>query len=143
MFNNPAYSGASILVAGPEFGVGSSREHAVWALSDWGLRAVLAPSFGDIFAGNAVKDGLLPVELPAAAIAQLWDRIEADPSATVTVDLVEKQVAIGVSSWAFAVDDGVRRRLLEGLDDIALTLRFRDKIESFEGQRYPFYPVVA
>jgi 3-isopropylmalate/(R)-2-methylmalate dehydratase small subunit len=143
VLNNPGYAGASILVAGPEFGVGSSREHAVWALSDWGMRAVVAPSFGDIFAGNAVKGGLLPVELPAAVIARLWDRIEADPTQPMTVDLVEKRVSIGVSSWAFAVDDGVRRRMLDGLDDIALTLRQRGKIESFEGQRYPFYPVVA
>src|SRR3982751_2326383 len=88
VLNNPVYAGASILVAGPEFGTGSSREHAVWALRDWGFRAVLAPRFGDIFRGNALKDGLLPVELDGAAVATLWDAVEADPALAVTVDLV-------------------------------------------------------
>lgn len=143
VLNDPRYTGASILVAGPEFGVGSSREHAVWALSDWGFRVVIAAGFGDIFQGNAVKDGLLPVELPGVAIAQLWDRIEADPTTPVIVDLVEKRVVTGDSSWAFTIDDGIRWRLMEGLDDIGLTLRHEAEIESFESQRYGFYPAVA
>jgi 3-isopropylmalate/(R)-2-methylmalate dehydratase small subunit len=143
VLNDPRYAGASILVAGPEFGVGSSREHAVWALSDWGIRAVVAAGFGDIFRSNAVKDGLLPVELADEAIAVLWERIEADPTTSVTVDLVEKRVVTGDSSWAFTIDDGTRWRLMEGLDDIGLTLRYETEIESFESRRYGFYPVVA
>src|ERR671929_304210 len=92
VLNNPAYQGASILVAGPEFGTGSSREHAVWALRDWGFKAVISPRFGDIFRGNALKDGLLPVELDTAAVETLWDLAERDPSAEITVDLAERQV---------------------------------------------------
>src|SRR5437763_6741945 len=92
VLNNEAYAGASILVAGTEFGTGSSREHAVWALRDWGFRAVIAPRFGDIFRGNALKGGLLPVELPADAVAELWDAIEADPNLSITVDLATREV---------------------------------------------------
>src|SRR5919206_1775234 len=92
VLNDPAYAGASILVAGPEFGTGSSREHAVWALRDWGFRAVLSPRFGDIFRGNALKEGLLPVELELPIIEQLWDLTESDPSVTVTVDLILREV---------------------------------------------------
>src|SRR5687767_10613610 len=92
VLNNPAYAGASILVAGPEFGTGSSREHAVWALRDWGFRPVVSPRFGDIFRGNALKEGLLPVELELKAVEALWDLLEQDPATPVTVDLVERQV---------------------------------------------------
>src|SRR3712207_4813503 len=101
VLNQPAYAGATILVAGPEFGTGSSREHAVWALQDWGFRAVIAPRFGDIFRGNALKGGLLPVELPADAVAQLWDAVEADPQLMVTVDLEKREVLAAQQVWPF------------------------------------------
>src|SRR3989442_10954363 len=98
VLNDERYSGASILVAGPEFGTGSSREHAVWALRDWGFRTVIAPGFGDIFRGNALKDGLLPVELELAAVQGLWDAVEADPALAVTVDLQRREVRAGPAS---------------------------------------------
>jgi 3-isopropylmalate/(R)-2-methylmalate dehydratase small subunit len=143
VLNNPAYAGASILVAGPEFGTGSSREHAVWALRDWGVRAVIAPRFGDIFRGNALKEGLLPVELELAAIETLWALAETDPAAEVTVDLTAREVRTGDSTWAFPLDDFSRWRLLEGLDDIGLTLRHEAAIGEYEQRRLPFLPVVA
>src|SRR3954470_11866539 len=132
VLNNAAYAGASILVAGPEFGTGSSREHAVWALRDWGFRVVVAPRFGDIFRGNALKDGMLPIELEIGAVETLWDLAEADPTAQITVDLLAKQVVAGGNTWDFALDDFSRWRLLEGLDDIGLTLRHIAQIEAFE-----------
>src|SRR5437773_4434728 len=143
VLNNPAYDGASILVAGPEFGTGSSREHAVWALRDWGFRAVLAPRFGDIFRGNALKEGLLPVELDPAAIETLWDNAEFDQAFEVTVDLAAREVRTSVGTWAFPLDDFSRWRLLEGLDDIGLTLRHDDLIGGYESRRPAFKPVVA
>src|SRR3954465_5742039 len=105
VLNNEGDDGASILVAGPEFGTGSSREHAVWALRDWGFKAVIAPRFGDIFRGNALKDGLLPVELDAAAVETLWDAVEAAPSLPVTVDLSAREVRAADRVWAFPMDD--------------------------------------
>ncbi|MFV2086064.1 3-isopropylmalate dehydratase small subunit [Micromonospora sp. LOL_021] len=143
VLNNPSYSGASILVAGPEFGTGSSREHAVWALRDWGFRAVLSPRFGDIFRGNALKEGLLPVELEMPAIEELWSLVEADPAAEVTVDLASREVRAGSSGWSFPIDDFSRWRLMEGLDDIGLTLRHESAITEYERGRLPFKPVVA
>lgn len=143
VLNNPSYSGASILVAGPEFGTGSSREHAVWALRDWGFRAVLSPRFGDIFRGNALKEGLLPVELEMPAIEELWSLVEADPAVEVTVDLASREVRAGVSGWSFPIDDFSRWRLMEGLDDIGLTLRHESAITEYEHERLPFKPVVA
>ncbi|MDG4767266.1 3-isopropylmalate dehydratase small subunit [Solwaraspora sp. WMMD406] len=143
VLNNPSYSGASILVAGPEFGTGSSREHAVWALRDWGFRAVLSPRFGDIFRGNALKEGLLPVELELPAIEQLWSLVEADPTAEVTVDLTTREVRAGGTAWSFPIDDFSRWRLIEGLDDIGLTLRHESAITEYEQGRLPFKPVVA
>jgi 3-isopropylmalate/(R)-2-methylmalate dehydratase small subunit len=142
VLNDPAYAGASILVAGPEFGTGSSREHAVWALRDWGFRAVVAPGFGDIFRGNALKEGLLPVELESSAVEALWALVEADPTVSVTVDLAHRELRAGVLSWPFALDDFSRWRLLEGLDDIGLTLRHEAAISSYEGRRASFLPVV-
>jgi 3-isopropylmalate/(R)-2-methylmalate dehydratase small subunit len=142
VLNNPAYAGASILVAGPEFGTGSSREHAVWALRDWGFRVVIAPRFGDIFRGNALKDGLLPVELEAAAIEVLWDAVEADPALAVTVDLRAREVRAGGNVWAFPLDDFSRWRLLEGLDDISLTLRHEDAVAAYEERRPEWKPAV-
>jgi 3-isopropylmalate/(R)-2-methylmalate dehydratase small subunit len=143
VLNDAAYSGASILVAGPEFGTGSSREHAVWALRDWGFRAVISPRFGDIFRGNALKEGLLPVELELKAVEEIWDRIEADPTTEVTVDLVAREVRVGESNWAFPLDDHSRWRLMEGLDDIGLTLRHAAEISAFEATRPSFLPSVA
>jgi 3-isopropylmalate/(R)-2-methylmalate dehydratase small subunit len=143
VLNNPAYAGASVLIAGPEFGTGSSREHAVWALQDWGFRAVVAPRFGDIFRGNALKGGLLPVELPVEAVTELWDLIEASPREEITVDLESRKVVAGQRSWPFQLDDFSRWRLLEGLDDIGLTLRHEAAIDAFEGSREAWFPVVS
>ena len=143
VLNDPTYSGSSILVAGPEFGTGSSREHAVWALRDWGFAAVLAPRFGDIFRGNALKEGLLPVELELTAIESLWDAIDADPALAVTVDLVARQVRAGALNWSFPMDDFSRWRLMEGFDDIGLTLRNEPTIGAYEATRQSFKPVVA
>jgi len=135
VLNNPVYAGASILVAGEEFGTGSSREHAVWALSDYGFRVVIAPRFGDIFRGNSLKQGLLTVELPQAAVETLWDTVEQSPTTTVEVDLAAREVRCADRSWPFALDDFSRWRLMEGLDDIGLTLRHEDAIAAFEAQR--------
>lgn len=143
VLNDESYSGASILVAGPEFGTGSSREHAVWALRDWGFRVVLAPRFGDIFRGNALKGGLLPVELELKAIEEIWGRIEADPSTSITVDLAARQVQVGGVNWGFPLDEFSRWRLMEGLDDIGLTLRHEPLIGAFEASRQPFLPTIA
>jgi 3-isopropylmalate/(R)-2-methylmalate dehydratase small subunit len=142
VLNDARYSGASILVAGPEFGTGSSREHAVWALRDWGFAAVLAPRFGDIFRGNALKEGLLPVELELSAIERLWEAVEADPTTAVTVDLESREVRAAGLTWPFPIDDFSRWRLLEGLDDIGLTLRHDALIATFETTRPAFTPVV-
>src|SRR5689334_20086725 len=142
VLNDQRYSGASILITGPEFGTGSSREHAVWALRDWGFRAVVAPRFGDIFRGNALKEGLLPVELDLADVETLWAAIEADPTLAVTVDLENRQLRAGAHEWAFPLDDFSRWRLLEGLDDIGLTLRHEPSITAFEQGRPEWTPVV-
>ena len=143
VLNNPGYAGASILVAGHRFGVGSSREHAVWALADYGFRAVIAPSFGDIFRNNALKGGLLPVVLSEKVVGELWVALEERPGTEVTVDLVERQVRIPDATWSFELDDHSRWRLLEGLDDIGLTLRHADAIAVFETTRPSFKPAVA
>jgi 3-isopropylmalate/(R)-2-methylmalate dehydratase small subunit len=143
VLNNPAYAGASILVAGPEFGTGSSREHAVWALRDWGFRAVVAPRFGDIFRGNALKEGLLPVELELKAVEALWELAEREPTAPVTVDLTAREVRADGGTWSFPLDDFSRWRLLEGLDDLGLTLRHEAGISAYERRRAGFLPVVG
>jgi 3-isopropylmalate/(R)-2-methylmalate dehydratase small subunit len=143
VLNQERYDGATILIAGSDFGTGSSREHAVWALRDFGFKAVLSPRFGDIFRGNALKEGLLPVELDIAAIEILWNAVELDPSTAITVDLVERQVSAAGRSWPFPLDDFSRWRLLEGLDDIGLTLRNESAIRQYEASRLPFKPVVA
>ena len=143
VLNDERYAGASILVAGPEFGTGSSREHAVWALRDWGFKAVLSPRFGDIFRGNALKEGLLPVELDLAAIEELWRAVEADPALAVTVDLRAREVRTAVGTWAFPLDDFSRWRLLEGFDDISLTLRHDALIGEYESRRPAFKPAVT
>jgi 3-isopropylmalate/(R)-2-methylmalate dehydratase small subunit len=143
VLNDPAYAGASILVAGHRFGVGSSREHAVWALQDYGFRAVIAPSFGDIFRNNALKGGLLPVVLQEKVIQELWILLEERPGVELTVDLVEQQVRGPELNWPFSVDEHSRWRLMEGLDDIGLTLRHDDAIAEYEALRPSWTPVVA
>jgi 3-isopropylmalate/(R)-2-methylmalate dehydratase small subunit len=143
VLNDPVYSGATVLVAGARFGVGSSREHAVWALQDFGFRAVIAPSYGDIFRNNALKGGLLPVVLPEDAVESLWRLVEATPGAELTVDLVEREVRGSHVTWAFSLDDHSRWRLIEGLDDIGLTLRHQSAIADFEASRPSWRPRVA
>jgi 3-isopropylmalate/(R)-2-methylmalate dehydratase small subunit len=142
VLNNPAFAGATILVAGPEFGTGSSREHAVWALRDHGFRAVISPRFGDIFRGNALKDGLLPIELGEDFVETLWAAVERDPQLPVTVDLPARQLRADGHEWAFPLDDFSRWRLMEGLDDIGLTLRHVAAIDAYEQRRPEWTPVV-
>jgi 3-isopropylmalate/(R)-2-methylmalate dehydratase small subunit len=143
VLNQPTYKGATILVAGPDFGTGSSREHAVWALLDYGFKVVISPRFGDIFRGNSLKAGLLTVQLPEKIVQRLWDDIEADPSTEVTVDLTERDVRWSGESHGFELDDYTRWRLLEGLDDIGLTLRHTDAIETYAAARKPWLPHIA
>ncbi|GGS58804.1 3-isopropylmalate dehydratase small subunit [Planobispora rosea] len=143
ILNQPAYQGASILVSGPDFGTGSSREHAVWALQQYGFRVVIAERFGDIFRNNATKMGLLPVVLPAGTVEALQTAAEADPELEVTVDLGERQVRWGGESAGFEIDDYTRWRLMEGLDDIGLTLRNADDIAAYENGRQPWLPTTV
>jgi 3-isopropylmalate/(R)-2-methylmalate dehydratase small subunit len=145
VLNRPAYDGATILVAGTDFGIGSSREHAVWALVDYGFRVVIAPRFGDIFRTNATKAGLLPVGLPEETVAALQDAAEADPAGVVIVDLAAREVrhATAPIRAPFDIDDYTRWRLMEGLDDIGLTLRYGDDVARFEGGRPAWLPVTA
>jgi 3-isopropylmalate/(R)-2-methylmalate dehydratase small subunit len=143
VLNNPAYAGATILVAGPNFGTGSSRQHAVWALRDWGFKVVIAARFGDIFRGNALKEGLLPVQLDQKAVEALWDMAESEPAKEIVVDLADRQVRVDDASWQFPIDDFSRWRLMEGLDDIGLTLRHEQMITTYEKSRPVFKPVVA
>jgi 3-isopropylmalate/(R)-2-methylmalate dehydratase small subunit len=141
VLNQPQYQGATILVAGSDFGTGSSREHAVWALTDYGFRVVIAPRFGDIFRSNSTKAGLLPVVLSPADVEALQD-LAADDE--VTVDLDARVVRYGDGKQApFEIDDYTRWRLMEGLDDIGLTLRHADAIADFETSRPEFLPVTA
>jgi 3-isopropylmalate/(R)-2-methylmalate dehydratase small subunit len=177
VLNEPAYAGATILIAGTDFGIGSSREHAVWALADYGFRAVIAPRFGDIFRTNATKAGLLPVRLPADVVSALHDAVESDPATQITVDLDDRTVscpaagglaasgpvaASGAAATSdapaasgapavggrglnvpFEIDDYTRWRLMEGLDDIGLTLRNAGEITEFERHRPSWLPVTS
>ena len=141
VLNRPEHEGATVLIAGPDFGTGSSREHAVWALQDYGFRVVLSSRFADIFYGNSLKGGLLTVLLPQEVIDHLWKTVEADPAAEITVDLAEREVRAPGVHESFELDDYTRWRLLEGLDDIALTLRHTDTITEFESGRRSWAPV--
>jgi 3-isopropylmalate/(R)-2-methylmalate dehydratase small subunit len=132
VLNDARYAGASVLVAGTEFGIGSSREHAVWALHDYGFRVVLSSRFGDIFRGNSLKNGLLTVVLEQAVIERLWTLIESEPSAPITVDLVDRQVRFAGAAIGFELAEDVRQRLLDGADDITLTLRNAQQIAEYE-----------
>ncbi|KQX07260.1 MULTISPECIES: 3-isopropylmalate dehydratase small subunit [unclassified Leifsonia] len=140
VLNRPEYQGARILITGPDFGTGSSREHAVWALRDFGFDVVLSPRFGDIFRGNSGKQGLLAGEVAEPDIEALWAIIEAQPGIELTVDLVERKVTAGSFSVPFEIDDYTRWRLIEGLDDIGLTLRDADRIDRFEQTRESWRP---
>jgi 3-isopropylmalate/(R)-2-methylmalate dehydratase small subunit len=140
VLNQPQYAGASILVAGPEFGTGSSREHAVWALENYGFRAVISSRFADIFRGNSLKNGLLTVILPQEVVERIWALVEADPSTEVTVDLEAREVRSGDLTASFELDENVRWRLLNGLDDIGITLQQEAEIAAFEATRPSFKP---
>ncbi|GAA4195023.1 3-isopropylmalate dehydratase small subunit [Gryllotalpicola kribbensis] len=140
VLNQAPYQGAEILVAGPDFGTGSSREHAVWALRDYGFKVVLSSRFGDIFRGNSGKQGLLTGVVAEADIERLWAVIEAEPGTRLTVDLEAREVRAGDLTVAFEIDDYTRWRLMEGLDDIGLTLRNEGKITEFEGRREAWRP---
>jgi 3-isopropylmalate/(R)-2-methylmalate dehydratase small subunit len=143
VLNDPAHAGASVLVSGPDFGTGSSREHAVWALQDYGFRAVISARFADIFRGNALGNGLLPVTLPAATVDALLAEIESDPTVEVTVDLDRREVRSPGVTAAFELDDFTRWRLMEGLDDVGLTLRQADAIGVFESSRPGWLPTTT
>jgi 3-isopropylmalate/(R)-2-methylmalate dehydratase small subunit len=140
VLNRPEYQGARVLVAGADFGTGSSREHAVWALRDFGFDVVLSPRFGDIFRGNSGKQGLLAGQITEDDAEALWSAIEASPGIELTVDLVAKTARAGNLTVSFEIDDYTRWRLLEGLDDIGLTLRDEARIADFESQRESWRP---
>jgi 3-isopropylmalate/(R)-2-methylmalate dehydratase small subunit len=140
VLNKPEYADATVLVAGPDFGTGSSREHACWALLDGGFRVVISSRFADIFKNNSTKSGLLTVVLPQAEVEALWAAAEADPTTRVTVDLQEKRVTYGDTTVPFEIDDYTRWRLLEGLDDVGLTERHLSEIEDFEARRPAWLP---
>jgi 3-isopropylmalate/(R)-2-methylmalate dehydratase small subunit len=140
VLNRPEYASASVLVAGPDFGTGSSREHAVWALLDGGFRVVISSRFADIFRNNSTKSGLLTVLLPQPDVEALWTAIEADPTTEVTVDLQAKHVTYGDTTVPFEIDDYTRWRLLKGLDDVGLTERHLGDIESYEKGRSAWLP---
>jgi 3-isopropylmalate/(R)-2-methylmalate dehydratase small subunit len=140
VLNQPQCANASVLVAGPDFGTGSSREHAVWALLDGGFRAVISSRFADIFRNNSTKSGLLTVQLPQAAVESLWARVEAEPATEVTVDLQAKEVRYADTTVPFEIDDYTRWRLLEGLDDVGLTERHLGDVGAYESARPAWLP---
>jgi 3-isopropylmalate/(R)-2-methylmalate dehydratase small subunit len=140
VLNQPERAGATVLVAGPDFGTGSSREHAVWALQNYGFKAVISSRFADIFRGNSLKNGLLTVVLPQETVDRLWALTDKDPTADVTVDLVHRQVRAEGILAEFELDENARWRLLEGLDDISLTLQNEADIATYEASRPAFKP---
>jgi 3-isopropylmalate/(R)-2-methylmalate dehydratase small subunit len=140
VLNQPQYAGATIIVPGPDFGTGSSREHAVWALQNYGFRVVIGSRFGDIFRSNAGKAGLLVARIDQKIVDELWDYVEEHPQAPITVDLQARTITAAGFETDFEIDDYTRWRLLEGLDDIGLTLRQVDAIEAYEARRPSFKP---
>ena len=140
VINNPLYSHGGVLVAGADFGTGSSREHAVWALRDFGFRAVLSPRFGDIFRGNAGKQGLLAAQISEEDAERIWVLIAEEPGREISVDLLARHARVGTLTVPFEIDDYTRWRLLEGLDDIGLTLRDETHITEFESRRASWRP---
>ena len=143
VLNQEPYRNGSVLVAGPDFGTGSSREPAVWALMDYGFRVVLSPRFADIFRGNSGKAGLLAAQMEEADIELLWKQLEAEPGLEITVDLESRTVTAGENTYQFSVDDYTRWRLMEGLDDIGLTLRKEADITAYETKRPAFKPTIT
>jgi 3-isopropylmalate/(R)-2-methylmalate dehydratase small subunit len=145
VLNQPEYTGASILVAGPNFGTGSSREHAVWAIMDYGFEAVISPRFGDIFRNNSTKNGLVPVQVDAEVGDALMRAVEADPTLEITVDVERRVVsapAVGIEA-PFPLDDATQERFLEGLDDIGITLRHVGDIDAYESTRPAWTPTLG
>ena len=145
VLNQPEYAGATILVAGPNFGTGSSREHAVWALMDYGFAAVISPRFGEHLRNNSTKSGLIPVQVDAATGAALLAAVKADPTLEITVDVDRRVVSAPAAAIeaSFPLDDFTRHRLLEGLDDIGLTLRHSEEVASYEQHRPAWMPSVS
>jgi 3-isopropylmalate/(R)-2-methylmalate dehydratase small subunit len=144
VLNQDAYKDATVLVAGPDFGTGSSREHAVWALQNYGFKVVISPRFGDIFRGNSGKAGLLAAQVDDKVVQRLWDYLDAQPGASVSVDLLNRTVSAGDGvdriEDSFTIDDYTRWRLLEGLDDVGITLSHEDDIVAYEKSRPSFKP---
>lgn len=140
VLNQPQYSGATILVAGVDFGTGSSREHAVWALQNYGFKVIISSRFADIFRGNSLKGGLLTVILPQEEVERIWSAVEANPQCAITVDLESRSVSYENQRISFEIDDYTRWRLMEGLDDIGLTMRNIVDVEGFESKRPNFKP---
>ncbi|MHB1473303.1 MAG: 3-isopropylmalate dehydratase small subunit [Dermatophilaceae bacterium] len=140
VLNNPLYAAGSVLVAGPDFGTGSSREHAVWALMNYGFRVVISSRFADIFCGNSSKEGLLTAQASPGDVELIWELLESEPGAEITVDLQLKTITAKGIAATFEVDDYTRWRLLEGLDDIGLTLRHEAEVTAFEGKRPSYMP---
>ena len=140
VLNKAEYKSGTILIAGADFGTGSSREHAVWALQNYGFKVVISSRFADIFRGNSLKGGLLTVILPQEDVEALWSAVEADPEMEISVDLESRKVSYGGKEIEFQLDDYTRWRLMEGLDDIGLTLRHIDSVEKFESNRAKFKP---
>jgi 3-isopropylmalate/(R)-2-methylmalate dehydratase small subunit len=140
VLNQPQFKSATVLVAGADFGTGSSREHAVWALQNYGFKVVISSRFADIFRGNSLKGGLLTIILDQSDVEAMWEAIEADPTTAITVNLEQRCVSYGVKSLPFDIDDYTRWRLMEGLDDIGLTLKQIDFIDSFEKTRPRYKP---
>ena len=140
VLNQPQYEGAEILVAGPDFGTGSSREHAVWALRDYGFKVVISARFADIFRGNSGKQGLLAAQVAEDEVERIWEALEADPNAKLTVSLEDRKISVGDLQVDFQIDDYTRWRLLEGLDDISLTLQNEQAITDFEATRPAWMP---
>lgn len=143
VLNQPQYAGATILLAGPDFGTGSSREHAVWALQDYGFRVVVSSRFADIFRGNSGKGGLLTAQVPQDVVEALWSAVESEPGLAVEVDLTTREIRAGSIVAGFDVDDYVRWRLLEGLDDIGITLQSAEAITEFEDRRPRLLPTTT
>ena len=141
IINRPEHDGASVLVAGPDFGTGSSREHAVWALMDYGFKVVISSRFGDIFRGNCGKAGLVAAQVTQDVVEQLWKLIEAEPTTEIVVDLQERSIQAGALTAPFDIDDYTRWRLLEGLDDIGITLSHDEDIATYEATRPSWKPV--
>jgi 3-isopropylmalate/(R)-2-methylmalate dehydratase small subunit len=140
VLNDPAYKHGSVLIAGPDFGTGSSREHAVWALRDYGFKAVLSSKFADIFKGNSGKQGLIAGEITEEDTEKLWEAILKNPGVEITIDLVNRTATLGELTVEFSIDEYTRWRLLEGLDDIGLTLRDESSITDFEARRPNWMP---